>query len=74
MTEIRDKFYKNSFKERVLLKVNSDLKSLFFKHHAAKVLDETFDEMLNDESFLRWLTKQLDYKAYIPTQEHLKQL
>lgn len=40
------------------------LKKQIFRHHAAKFLGEKFGEMLNDESSLRWLAKQLDCKTY----------
>ena len=35
------------------MKIKSNLKGRFFKHNAAKFLDETFGEALNDDRFLR---------------------
>ena len=64
MAEERDHIFENRFKESVLMKIKSDLKGRFFKHNAAKFLDETFGEALNDDRFLRWLAKNLDYKTY----------
>ena len=64
MAEECDHVFENRFKESVLMKIKSDLKGRFFKHNAAKFLDETFGEALNDDLFLRWLAKNLDYKTY----------
>ena len=64
MAEERDHIFENRFKESVLMKIKSDLKGRFFKHNALKFLDETFGEALNDDRFLRWLAKNLDYKTY----------
>ena len=64
IAEKRDLVFEKQFKESVLLKMKSDLKSRFFKHNAAKYLDETFGEALEDDGFLRWLAKNIDYKTY----------
>ena len=64
MAEEHDHIFENRFKESVLMKIESDLKGRFFKHNATKFLDETFAEALNDNRFLRWLAKNLDYKTY----------
>ena len=64
MAEKRDILFETRFKESILLKMKSDLKSRFFKHHAAKYLYDTFGESLEDDGFLRWLAKNLDYKTY----------
>ena len=40
MAEERDHIFENRFKESVLMKIKSDLKGRFFKHNAAKFLDE----------------------------------
>ena len=62
MAEKRETTFGNSFKEKVILK--RDLKSIFYRNYAAKFLDETFGEMLDDDKFLRWLAKSLDYKTF----------
>lgn len=43
--------FENSFEEKVLLKIKCDLKSRFYKHSAAKFLNETFGEILDDDKF-----------------------
>lgn len=43
--------FENSFEEKVLLKIKCDLKSRLYKHSAAKFLNETFGEMLDDDKF-----------------------
>ena len=48
----------------MLLKIKCDLRSRYYKHNAAKFLDETFGDMLDDDKFLRWLAKSLDYKTF----------
>ena len=65
MTEKRENTFEKTCKERVLLKIKSDLTNRFYKQSAAKFLHETFGaEMLHDDNFLRWLAKRLDYKTY----------
>ena len=64
MAEELDHIFGNRFKESVLMKIKSDLKGRFFKHNAAKFFDEDFGEAVNDNRFLRWLAKSLDYKTY----------
>ena len=64
LVEEQDKVLGNMLKEKVLSEIKCDLKSRFFKHHAAKLLDETYGERLSDGNFFRWLAKQLDYKIY----------
>ena len=65
MAEKRENTFEKTFKERVLLKFESDLKNRFYKQSAAKFLHETFGaEMLHDDNFLRWFAKRLDYKMY----------
>ena len=65
MAEKRENTFEKTFKERVLLKIESDLKNRFYKQSAAKFLHETFGaEMLHDDNFLSWLVKRLDYKTY----------
>ena len=65
MAEKRENTFEKTFKERVLLKFESDLKNRFYKQSAAKFLHETFGaEMLHDDNFLSWLVKRLDYKTY----------
>ena len=65
MAEKRENTFEKTFKERVLLKFESDLKNRFYKQSAAKFLHETFGaEMLHDDNFLSWLAKRLGYKTY----------
>ena len=55
MAEKRENTFEKTFKERVLLKFESDLKNRFYKQSAAKFLHETFGaEMLHDDNFLSW--------------------
>ena len=42
MAEERDHIFKNRFKESALMKIKFGLKGRFFKHNAAKFLDETY--------------------------------
>ena len=63
LAEESDRTLGNIFKEKVLSKIKCILRSRFFKHHAAKLLDEIFGEILSDDNFFRWLAKQLDYKT-----------
>ena len=53
LTEEGNKPLENRFKEKVLPKIKCDLNSMFFKHHTAKFLDETFAAMPSDDSFFR---------------------
>ena len=65
MAEKRENTFEKTFKERVLLKIKSDLRNRFYKQSAAKFQHETFGaEMLHDDNFLSWLAKRLDYKTY----------
>ena len=65
MAEKRENTFEKSFKERVLLKIKSDLRNRFYKQSSAKFLHETFAaEMLHDDNFLSWLAKRLVYKTY----------
>ena len=57
MAEKRENTFEKTFKERVLLKIKSDLRNRFYKQSAAKFL-------LHDDNFLSWLAKRLDYKTY----------
>lgn len=62
LAEKRDNMFERQFKESVLSKLKCDLNSRFYKHTAAKFLDETFGEALDNECFIRWIAKSLDYK------------
>ena len=57
MAEKRENTFEKTFKERVLLKIKSDLRNRFYKQSAAKFL-------LHDDNFLSWLAKRLDCKTY----------
>ena len=65
MAEKRENTFEKTFKERVLLKIKSDLRNRFYKQSVAKFLHEIFGaEMFHDDNFLSWLAKRLDYKTY----------
>ena len=48
----------------MLLKIQCNLKSRFYKHNAVKFLDGAFGEMLDGDKFIRWLAKSLDHKTF----------
>ena len=65
MAEKRENTFEKTFKERLLQKIKSDLRSRFYKQSAAQFLHETSGaEMLHDDNFLSWLANRLDYKTY----------
>ena len=65
MAEKRENTFEKTFKERLLQKIKSDLRSRFYKQSAAQFLHETSGaEMLHGDNFLSWLANRLDYKTY----------
>lgn len=58
----REVDYESLFRNKVLGKLSSDIKSRNSKRSAAKFLIESFGDSLNDYSFVSWLAKMLGLK------------
>ena len=68
LQELEDRMNKRNddhemvFKNKVISKLQRDIRSRKEKHSAARFLVESFDESLEDYSFVCWLAKKLDLK------------
>ena len=58
----RDIDHESLFRNKVLYQLKSDIKSRNSKHSAAKFLNESFGDSLNDYSFVCWLAEKLELK------------
>ena len=77
--EQQTKCCENTFITKVMEKISGDLKDRFTKHNAAKFLFDSLGDLINDTSFISWLSQRLNYqpcrlqqiiKNYIQSENH----